>query len=74
MDAQLLRPKLYIPPPRPDLVARPHLVRRLDDGLRRGHRLNLLSAPAGFGKTTRLSVWTASLSCDVAWLSLDKEN
>jgi LuxR family maltose regulon positive regulatory protein len=53
----LLKTKLYIPPPRPDLVSRPRLIERLDEGLRPGCKLTLLSAPAGFGKTTLLSEW-----------------
>jgi len=53
----LLRTKLFAPPPRPDLVARPRLLARLDAGLRA--RLTLLAAPAGFGKTTLLSAWRA---------------
>ncbi len=49
----LLRTKLYIPPVRPELVARPRLIERLNAGLHR--KLTLVSAPAGFGKTTLLS-------------------
>ena len=48
----LLRTKLYIPPLRPNLVPRPHLIERLNEGLRLGHKLSLVSAPAGFGKVT----------------------
>jgi LuxR family maltose regulon positive regulatory protein len=55
MSFQLLQTKLYIQPPRPNLVPRPRLVRRLEEGLNLGHRLVLVSAPAGFGKTTLLS-------------------
>jgi LuxR family maltose regulon positive regulatory protein len=54
---QLLATKLYIPPLRPNLVPRPRLVERLNAGLRSGHKLTLISAPAGFGKTTLLSEW-----------------
>ncbi|MBN1888984.1 MAG: tetratricopeptide repeat protein [Thermoflexales bacterium] len=57
MTTPLLTTKLYIPPPRPKLVERPHLIERLDEGLRLGHRLTLLAAPAGFGKTTLLGEW-----------------
>ncbi len=52
MSTSLLATKLYIPPLRPNLVPRPHLIGRLDGGLRLGHTLTLISAPAGFGKTT----------------------
>jgi len=57
MSTPLLATKLYVPPPRPDLVPRPRLIERLDEGLRLGRKLTLVSAPAGFGKTTLLSEW-----------------
>ncbi len=72
----LLTTKLYIPPPRPNLVSRPRLIERLNAGLHR--KLTLISAPAGFGKTTLLSEWASqrvSESADgrpVAWVSLDE--
>jgi LuxR family maltose regulon positive regulatory protein len=53
----LLRTKLYIPPLRPNLVSRPGLIERLDLGLQLGHKLSLISAPAGFGKTTLVAEW-----------------
>jgi LuxR family maltose regulon positive regulatory protein len=71
-DAPLLTTKLYIPPPRPNAVPRPRLIQRLEDGLRLGHRLILVSAPAGFGKSTLLSEWAAGCDRPVAWLSLDE--
>jgi len=55
MTTPLLTTKLYIPPPRPNLVSRPRLIERLNAGLHR--KLTLVSAPAGFGKTTLLSEW-----------------
>jgi LuxR family maltose regulon positive regulatory protein len=72
MTMPLLATKLYTPSPRPHLVSRPRLIERLNDGLRLGHRLTLVSAPAGFGKTTLLSEWSASLDRPIAWFSLDK--
>jgi LuxR family maltose regulon positive regulatory protein len=63
----LLATKLFAPRPRPGFVARPRLVQGLDDGLARG--LVLVSAPAGFGKTSLLADW--ALRRPVAWLSLD---
>lgn len=57
MPSPLLTTKLYIPPTRPGMVLRPRLVRRLDEGLRLGRKLTLISAPADFGKTTLLSEW-----------------
>lgn len=71
MSTPLLTTKLYMPPPRPKLVARPRLHRRLDASLH--HKLTLISAPAGFGKTTLLSTWLAERAQPAAWLSLDKE-
>jgi LuxR family maltose regulon positive regulatory protein len=66
----LLTTKLYIPPPRPNLVPRPRLIERLDAGLHR--KLTLISAPAGFGKTTLLSEWVSGCGRPVAWVSLDE--
>ncbi len=72
MSRLLLTTKLFVPPPRPNLVPRPRLIRELDEGLRLGHRLSLLSAQAGFGKTTLLSDWIGQQEGAVAWLSLDE--
>lgn len=63
--------KLYVPKLRGDLVARPRLLERLR---RVGSRLTLVSAPAGFGKTTLLAEWLDATPGDdraVAWVSLD---
>ena len=68
----LLTTKLYIPSPRPNLVARPRLIERLDKGLRQGRKLTLVSAPAGFGKTTLVTDWVCGGAREVAWLSLDE--
>lgn len=77
---QLLTTKLYIPPTRQELVPRPRLIEQLNDGLHR--KLTLISAPAGFGKTTLVSEWVEQLRLDpkkenqidnkIAWLSLDE--
>jgi len=56
----LLRNKLYLPPRRASLVPRPALRARLDQSLQAGCKLALVSAPAGFGKTTLVSEWIAS--------------
>ena len=53
--------KLFAPARRADLVARLRLVERLDATLGAGHRLTLVSAPAGFGKTTAVSDWLTHL-------------
>ena len=66
----LLSTKLHIPQVRPELVPRPHLIERLNVGLHR--KLGLVSAPAGFGKTTLLSEFAARCRQPVAWLSLDQ--
>src|SRR6476620_3094431 len=69
MSTPMLATKLYIPPPRPNVVSRPRLIERLNEGLHR--KLILISAPAGFGKTTLVSEWVAACEVPVAWLSLD---
>src|SRR5688500_13293772 len=71
-DAALLATKLFVPPPRADLVARPRLDDRLSAGLR--GKLTLLAAPAGFGKTTALAAWRAGPAgreVPLAWVALD---
>jgi LuxR family maltose regulon positive regulatory protein len=55
MAGPLLQTKLYVPPTRSEWVSRPRLIERLNAGLSR--KLTLVSAPAGFGKTTLLSEW-----------------
>jgi LuxR family maltose regulon positive regulatory protein len=71
----LLETKLYVPGPRRDLVLRPRLSERLDRGT--ASRLVLVSAPAGFGKTTLVTEWLAARPAALAderlaaWLSLD---
>jgi LuxR family transcriptional regulator, maltose regulon positive regulatory protein len=82
MSAPVLATKLFIPPPRPKAVPRPHLIERLNEGLRAGRKLALISAPAGFGKTTLVSEWIATLTPapsstgrgEFAWLSLDEND
>jgi LuxR family maltose regulon positive regulatory protein len=73
----VLATKLFAPARRPRLVARPRLTEQLDVTVEAGHRLTLVSAPAGFGKTTLLGDWLAHLDerhagVGVAWLSLDE--
>jgi len=71
LKPEILATKLNIPLRRPDLVPRPHLIERVNDGLTR--KLTLISAPAGFGKTTLVSMWAAQASMPVAWLSLEEQ-
>lgn len=68
----ILATKLSIPPLRPQVVNRPRLLNRLNEGLR--HRLTLISASAGFGKTTLICQWLKHVERPVACLSLDKED
>lgn len=70
MAAPILATKLYLPPPRSKAVLRPRLTTRLTESLH--HKLTLISAPAGFGKTTLVSAWVATSEKPVAWLSLDR--
>jgi LuxR family maltose regulon positive regulatory protein len=66
----LLATKLYIPSPRPHRVPRPRLTARLEAGVARP--LTLVSAPAGFGKSTLLAEWIETAGRQVAWVSLDE--
>jgi LuxR family maltose regulon positive regulatory protein len=82
---ELLNTKLVVPHPRASLVSRERLLARLDEGI--DHKVTLVSAPAGFGKTTLISDWVESLGLkvdnspksqskiqpptQVAWISLD---
>ena len=72
MSAPIIQTKLFSPPIRSRSVPRPRLVERLNAGLER--KLTLISAPAGFGKTTLLSEWIANCDRPVAWLSLDEND
>src|SRR5438552_5657412 len=66
----ILATKLYLPRLRPNVVSRPRLLERLNEGLHR--KLTLISAPAGFGKTTLVSEWVEGIERPTAWLSLDE--
>jgi len=70
MSTPILATKLYIPPHRPKVVLRSHLIERLNEGVH--GKLTLISAPAGFGKTTLVSEWVAACQRLAAWLSLDE--
>jgi LuxR family maltose regulon positive regulatory protein len=69
MATPVLETKLFVPKPRPGLVPRRRLGELLDRGA--ASRLTLVSAPAGFGKTTVLAEWLAAEGRSIAWLSLD---
>lgn len=72
----LLRTKLYVPQVQQSVVARPHLYQKLDDGQKT--KLILISAPAGYGKTTLVTDWLSreGFSQNVlhCWLSLDEDD
>lgn len=70
----ILATKIHVPRARSAVVARYRLLQRLNEGLERG--FTLISAPAGFGKTTLVASWLRDqgLGVDVAWMSLDKQD
>ena len=76
VSTPVLATKLFAPARRRQLVARSRIAERLDSTLDAGHRMTLVSAPAGFGKTTLLVDWLSDLdqrqaNTRVGWLSLD---
>ncbi len=72
MSGHLLATKFHIPPLRSALVRRARLAAQFEQ--MRQRRLTLISAPAGFGKTTLVSEWVAACDCPVAWLALDERD
>lgn len=70
MTNTILLTKLHIPYQRPNLVARPRLMDKLNAGL--AHRLILISAPAGYGKSTLIGEWVRRTEIPSAWVSLDE--
>jgi LuxR family transcriptional regulator, maltose regulon positive regulatory protein len=76
MVEPLLKTKFHIPLIQPDpsdsLVLRPSLIEQLNKGL--PGKLSLISAPAGFGKTTLVSHWLQQVNLPAAWLSLDEDD
>ena len=72
MSTPILATKLYIPPHRPNSIPRPRLMAQLNEGLHR--KLTLVSAPAGFGKTTLVTEWLIRCGRPTAWLSLDERD
>jgi LuxR family maltose regulon positive regulatory protein len=74
MTIPVLATKLYTPPPPPFVIARPRLNDRLNEGLTAGRKLTLISAPAGFGKSTLVSAWLSGCGRTAAWLSLDEKD
>lgn len=74
MDNSILLTKLFMPKLPSDTVKRPQLLNRLTEGLARNVPLTLLSAPAGYGKSTILAQWIASSLRKAAWISLDEHD
>ena len=76
MSSPILVTKFFVPATRPELVSRTRLIDQLNRGLHR--KLTLISAPAGFGKTTLVSYWLEDLQKNqtvrIAWLSLDEDD
>lgn len=72
MPTSILRTKLHPPELRPRLVTRQALLPAISAGLQDGRKLTLISAPAGFGKTTLARAWLDASGLPVAWLSLDE--
>ena len=68
----LIRTKLQSPTVGPDILPRPHLIERLENG--RFRKLTLISAPAGYGKSVLAGIWKKSCDCPTAWISLDKHD
>ncbi len=69
MSIPLLSTKFRVPPIRPTLVSRPRLLSKLNEGMQ--EKLTLISASAGFGKTTLLSEWSQQSTLPIAWVGLD---
>ena len=79
MSPRLLATRFHIPTPRTGLVARPRLLEQLQRGLDENRKLTLISAPAGYGKTTLVAEWFARLASKaetaqtrIGWLSLNE--
>jgi LuxR family maltose regulon positive regulatory protein len=79
MRARLLVTKFHIPPRRPGSVARERLLEELHRGLDENHKLALICAPAGYGKTILAAEWVASFQSSnadrvpkISWFSIDE--
>lgn len=72
MSISILATKLYTPELRQNFVPRPHLIERLSNGFQ--SKLTLVSAPAGYGKSTLVSEWVAQRGHPSAWLTLDERD
>ena len=73
-NPSIISTKINIPRARIDVVMRPRVMKILDEGLERPSALMLISAPAGYGKTTLVISWLRTINQRYAWLSLDVED
>src|SRR5262245_14925267 len=70
----IISTKVNIPRVRADVVIRPRILDILNEGLTRPSALTLISAPAGYGKTTLVTSWLRKTDHHLAWLSLEPED
>jgi LuxR family transcriptional regulator, maltose regulon positive regulatory protein len=70
----LLHTRLYPPSLRPNLIRREMLLARLELGLAAGRQLTLVSAPAGYGKTSLVRAWLEGINRPFSWLALDRSD
>jgi LuxR family maltose regulon positive regulatory protein len=74
MPEPLLATKVSLPLLRHILVPRKKVLRQLSEGIRDGHLLTLVSAPAGYGKTTTIRMWVEEAGYPIAWITLEKSD
>ena len=74
MSIAIIKTKINVPALRRSSVSRTRLLHLLSEGTKQGHKLTLISAPAGFGKTTLVSEWITSSALPTAWISLDESD
>ncbi len=74
MPGSMIKTKINIPALKRDLVLRKRISAALSDGLRAGRKLTIISAPAGFGKTTLVCEWLEAGKLPAAWISLDEND
>lgn len=74
MPDPLLVSKISLPIMRHSLVPRKKVLRQLSEGVQDGHSLTLVSAPAGYGKTTTVRMWVEEAGYPVAWVTLEKSD
>ncbi|MFN8440297.1 MAG: LuxR C-terminal-related transcriptional regulator [Caldilineaceae bacterium] len=74
MPGSLFATKVSLPILRRSFVPRKKVLRQLHEGIQEGHLLTLISAPAGYGKTTTIRMWAEEVGCPVAWVTLEKSD